>query len=136
MQITYASISHILSCMHAAAFVDIAIGAPAIRSQAAQATLAAAPAHNRPAWLAARPRASCWWMMTRTIPMFAPYYTAALDGLGVDYDTWDTTTSGEPSSAALANYATVIWFTGLNGYPDERPRPRWPISWITATVCS
>src|ERR1043165_5989337 len=34
------------------------------------------------------------------------YYTAALNGLGLAYDTWDTTTTGkEPDAAALANYA-------------------------------
>jgi uncharacterized repeat protein (TIGR01451 family) len=47
------------------------------------------------------------------------YFTDALDGLGVGYDTWDTTNNGEPDSAALANYATVIWATGQNGYPTE-----------------
>ena len=51
-------------------------------------------------------------------PDIRPYYTAALDGLGVAYDIWDTT-SGEPNSIALANYATVIWETGRNGYPDQ-----------------
>ena len=52
-------------------------------------------------------------------PDIRPYYTAALDGLGVAYGIWDTTISGEPDSAALANYATVIWETGRNGYPAE-----------------
>jgi uncharacterized repeat protein (TIGR01451 family) len=52
-------------------------------------------------------------------PDVRPYFTAALDGLGVAYDIWDTTTSDEPDSAALANYATVIWATGRNGYPDQ-----------------
>src|SRR4051812_18253873 len=52
-------------------------------------------------------------------PDVRAYYTAALDGLGVAYDIWDTTTRNEPDSAALASYATVIWFTGRNGYPDQ-----------------
>ena len=52
-------------------------------------------------------------------PDIRPYYTAALDGLGMTYDTWDTTISNEPDSATLANYTTVIWFTGLNGYPAD-----------------
>lgn len=47
------------------------------------------------------------------------YYTAALDGLGVAYDIWETTGINEPDSATLANYATVIWATGQNGYPTE-----------------
>jgi uncharacterized repeat protein (TIGR01451 family) len=46
-------------------------------------------------------------------------YADALNGLGVAYDTWDTTISDEPSAGAIASYATVIWFTGLSGYPSE-----------------
>jgi uncharacterized repeat protein (TIGR01451 family) len=52
-------------------------------------------------------------------PDVRAYFTDALDGLSVAYDTWDTATKGEPDSAALANYATVIWGTGRNGYPDD-----------------
>jgi uncharacterized repeat protein (TIGR01451 family) len=52
-------------------------------------------------------------------PDVRSYYTAALDGLGVAYNIWDTTISNEPDSATLANYATVIWATGQNGYPDQ-----------------
>jgi uncharacterized repeat protein (TIGR01451 family) len=56
-------------------------------------------------------------------PDIRPYYTAALDGLGVAYDTWDTNAASqeekEPDAATLANYATVIWETGRNGYPGE-----------------
>jgi uncharacterized repeat protein (TIGR01451 family) len=52
-------------------------------------------------------------------PDVRPYFTAALDGLGLTYDTWDTTISNEPDSAALAKYATVIWATGRNGYIDQ-----------------
>jgi len=46
-------------------------------------------------------------------------YIAALDGLAVAYDIWDTTTSGEPDATALASYATVLWFTGRSGFPDQ-----------------
>jgi uncharacterized repeat protein (TIGR01451 family) len=52
-------------------------------------------------------------------PDVRPYFTNALDALSVAYDIFDTTTSAkEPDSAALANYVTVIWATGRNGYPD------------------
>jgi hypothetical protein len=52
-------------------------------------------------------------------PDIRPYFTTALDELEVAYDIWDTSISDEPDSAALANYATVIWATGQNGYPDQ-----------------
>src|SRR4051812_5889080 len=52
-------------------------------------------------------------------PDVRAYFTAALDGLNIDYDIWDTAISDEPDSAVLASYATVIWFTGLSGYPDD-----------------
>jgi uncharacterized repeat protein (TIGR01451 family) len=52
-------------------------------------------------------------------PDVRPYFAAALDGLGLAYDTWDTTTSNEPDNAALAKYATVIWAAGRNGYIDQ-----------------
>ena len=40
-------------------------------------------------------------------------YTAALDGLGLGYDVWDTGNSDtEPSMAELGPYSAVIWFTG------------------------
>ncbi len=46
-------------------------------------------------------------------PDVRPTYTAALAGLGVQYDVWDTGNSDvEPSAAELAPYRTVIWFTG------------------------
>lgn len=38
-------------------------------------------------------------------------YGAALGGLGVTYDVWDTG-AGDPDSAGLADYKGVIWFTG------------------------
>lgn len=41
------------------------------------------------------------------------YYTAALDNLGYLYDIWDTGDgSNEPTTADLAAYEMVIWFTG------------------------
>ena len=43
-------------------------------------------------------------------------YTAALDGLGVAYDIWDTeNTDSEPDAATLAAYSQMIWFTGAAG---------------------
>jgi hypothetical protein len=46
-----------------------------------------------------------------------PYYTTALDELGVAYDVWDVPAMGSPSAAALAPYDAVIWFTGYD-YTD------------------
>jgi hypothetical protein len=41
------------------------------------------------------------------------YYTAALDNLGYLYDVWDTGDgNNEPTTADLAAYEMVIWFTG------------------------
>ncbi len=41
------------------------------------------------------------------------YYTDALDGLGIDYDLWDTVnTDNEPAINDLNQYVIVIWFTG------------------------
>jgi serine protease AprX len=46
-------------------------------------------------------------------PDVQPYYTDALDALGVWYDLWDTNnTDDEPSVNDLAPYHIVIWFTG------------------------
>lgn len=46
-------------------------------------------------------------------PDVRSYYTAALDGLGLDYDIWDTGNSdNEPSFGLLSPYTAVIWFTG------------------------
>ena len=40
-------------------------------------------------------------------------YTAALDGMGLQYDVWDTNNSdNEPDAATLLQYDAVIWFTG------------------------
>jgi uncharacterized repeat protein (TIGR01451 family) len=93
------------------------IGTPAIRSQAAQAPLAFGPYQAHALAVGATPRILLVDDDTND-PDVRAYFTTALDGLGVDYDIWDTATSDEPNSAALANYATVIWFTGLSGYPD------------------
>ncbi len=52
---------------------------------------------------------------------FRPYYTAALDALGYRYDTWDTATRGEPTSAILNQYTNgvVIWAVPYWGYVTE-----------------
>jgi uncharacterized repeat protein (TIGR01451 family) len=106
------------------------IGAPAIESPAAQATAALRP-YQFHASMSRAPALQTASLAVGAIsrillvdddtnnPDVRPYFTAALDGLGVAYDIWDTTTSDEPDSAALANYATVIWATGQDGYPDQ-----------------
>jgi uncharacterized repeat protein (TIGR01451 family) len=97
----------------------VLIGAPAIRLQAARLPVARASARQTVSFaFRSGPRILLVDDDTND-PDVRPYFTAALVGLGVTYDTWDTTTRGEPGSAALAKYATVIWFTGLNGYPDD-----------------
>jgi hypothetical protein len=45
-------------------------------------------------------------------PDVRPYYTSALDALGVTYDVWDVATQGDPSASDLMGYQMVIWFTG------------------------
>ena len=46
-------------------------------------------------------------------PDVRAYYTGALDALGLLYTVWDTeNTDNEPDAATLADYSTVIWFTG------------------------
>ncbi len=40
------------------------------------------------------------------------YYTAALDALGKEYDTWNVQSQGSPSLAELQERGVVIWFTG------------------------
>jgi hypothetical protein len=47
-------------------------------------------------------------------PDVAPYYAAALDALGYDYDVYDVGGSGAdgPSYEELAGYRAVIWFSG------------------------
>ena len=45
-------------------------------------------------------------------PDVHPYYTSALDELGMAYDVWDVATQGDPSADDLMGYQMVIWFTG------------------------
>jgi len=40
------------------------------------------------------------------------YFTAALDTLAHDYDTWTVESQGSPSASILQQYDVVIWFTG------------------------
>ena len=40
------------------------------------------------------------------------YYTAALDALGKDYDTWSVQSQGSPSASELQKHDIVVWFTG------------------------
>jgi PKD repeat protein len=40
------------------------------------------------------------------------YYTTALDGLGVDYDIWDTQTAGDPAFNDISGYRKLLWYTG------------------------
>ncbi len=48
-------------------------------------------------------------------PDVRPYYTAALDALGVSYAIWDTANSDdEPDLATLVQYEMVVWFTGTS----------------------
>ncbi len=44
-------------------------------------------------------------------PDVQSYYTSALDGLGVDYDVWDTS-GGDPTLDDIAGYRKLLWFTG------------------------
>lgn len=41
-----------------------------------------------------------------------PYYTSALDLLGVSWSAWDVQSLGQPDAAALEGYQAIIWFTG------------------------
>ncbi len=41
-----------------------------------------------------------------------PYYTSALDLLGISWSVWDVQSLGQPDSAALEGHQAVIWFTG------------------------
>ncbi|MBU0492689.1 MAG: DUF11 domain-containing protein [Chloroflexi bacterium] len=43
---------------------------------------------------------------------YRPWYTAALDALGEQYDTWTVASKGSPTAADLAAYRVLIWFTG------------------------
>ncbi len=47
------------------------------------------------------------------VPNVLTTYTNTLDALGEQYEIWDTNNSdNEPDAATLAQYTTVIWFTG------------------------
>jgi hypothetical protein len=41
-----------------------------------------------------------------------PYYTSALDLLGISWEVWDVQAQGQPTGAGLAGHQAVIWFTG------------------------
>ncbi len=45
-------------------------------------------------------------------------YTEALDALNAEYDVTNTQAEGEPDSATLDNYDTVLWFGGEAGVPS------------------
>lgn len=56
-------------------------------------------------------------------PDVRPRYTAALDGLNERYDLYDSKLNGglDPAANLLANYTTVIWFTGANSVVTAGP---------------
>ncbi len=72
-------------------------------------------------------------------PDVRPFYTAALDALGEDYDVWDTeNTDDEPSAAPLAPYEIVIWFTGDEFGGSAGPGPGGESaleSWLGSSRC-
>ena len=41
-----------------------------------------------------------------------PYYTSALEALGLGYEAWDVQTQGQPADSDLLDRDVVIWFTG------------------------
>lgn len=43
-------------------------------------------------------------------------YQAALDDLGLSYDTWETRSRGSPPARLLRAYDYVVWFTGYDWY--------------------
>jgi len=45
-------------------------------------------------------------------PDVRPYYTAALDALGVSYDVFNAGSGNGPSLAEMIGYQAIIWFTG------------------------
>jgi len=57
------------------------------------------------------------------IPQYqTSYYEAALEALGLDYNTWDHADNGEPATSDLAPYDIVIWITGNScPYPASNP---------------
>ncbi len=54
------------------------------------------------------------WDFDATVPNDGglPYYTSTLAYLGYSYDIWDTVSQGDPTTADMEPYDTVIWFTG------------------------
>ncbi len=48
----------------------------------------------------------------RNLPNMQTSYTAALDSLGLTYETWPVAASGDPTAAKLSEYHTVLWYTG------------------------
>lgn len=45
-------------------------------------------------------------------PNITPYYTAALDAMGLDYDIFDTAGGAGPNLAGLQGYRMVFWYSG------------------------
>lgn len=45
-------------------------------------------------------------------PDVRPYYTAALDNLGISYDVFNAGSGNGPSLAEMTGYETIIWFSG------------------------
>ncbi|MBN1135941.1 MAG: S8 family serine peptidase, partial [Anaerolineae bacterium] len=45
-------------------------------------------------------------------PDTLPYFTAALDAMGLDYDVFDTAGGSGPGQAGLLGYKMVFWFSG------------------------
>jgi hypothetical protein len=57
-------------------------------------------------------------------PDVRSYYTDVLDALEQVYDIWDTNNSdNEPDALTLSQYATVIWFSGLEFGGSAGPGP-------------
>lgn len=48
----------------------------------------------------------------QNLPNMQTSYTAALDSLGLTYETWPVAASGDPTAAKLGEYHTVLWYTG------------------------
>lgn len=51
-----------------------------------------------------------------------PYYTSALEALGLTFEVWDVQTLGQPTGGALLGRDAVIWFTGY-AYGDFEDDP-------------
>jgi hypothetical protein len=72
-------------------------------------------------------------------PDVRSFYTAALDGLGLVYDVWNTNNSdNEPTAAQLAPYDVVIWFTGdeFGGFCGPSGASEAALaSWLTGGGC-